>query len=196
MISRAAGPAAQQPHRAPGCRAARGRVVQRGQVAPAGAQDQAPRRCRAAAGAPLATGRIVQYKQQLSASQSRHSAIRTSTPGGICAARTLAVSSRLAGASRGSTDCCRACARAAARRTGRRGSSEPAGARRAPRRSSCRPGHAADRVNAHHHPAISHHAGQRPINCASSAWRPVKAAISCGSVGSPRPGRLPAPGPP
>ena len=40
------------------------------------------------------------------ASRSRHSAIRASRPGGICAAATPAVSSRLASASPGSTGCC------------------------------------------------------------------------------------------
>ena len=113
----------------------------------------------------------------------RQRAARASVPGGIWLAGTPAVSSKLASASAGSD-------RPLPRGVGvqrqeelpvREGSGQPV---RGVHREGglADPGHPADRVNAHDPPPSSAVSAHRAISWPSSAWRPVKPAISRGSV--------------
>ena len=74
----------------------------------------------------------------LPATKSRHRPARASSPGGICAAGTPAVSNRLASASAGPTGRCIRVWACSGRKNCPSGKSAPAGARHAPRRWSCR----------------------------------------------------------
>ena len=116
------------------------------------------------------------------ASRSRHSATRASRPGGICAAATPAVSSRLASASAGSTGRCPAVCPCSGRKicpSGNRAGQPVRGVHR--ERGLADPGHPADRVDPDH-PAGTVRLGQPAPAAAPARSRPVKQAMSRGSV--------------
>jgi len=89
-----------------GIQADRPGVLQRGQAAPAGHQHQAPARAGQQREHLLAASGIIEYQQQAPARQPATPQRRPYfQPGGICAAATPAISSKLASASPGATGC-------------------------------------------------------------------------------------------